>query len=100
PSSPISSRFPYTTLFRSLLRREPLCHLSLSLSNPASNGKRQPIQEVESLTIPCSYWRAPTAVNLACQVALAVSVAVQEPGMPLGDRKSTRLNSSHQIISY
>src|SRR5207244_12555670 len=28
------------------------------------------------------------------------AVEEEEPGAPYGDRKSTRLNSSHQIISY
>src|SRR5258708_26339916 len=37
-----------------------------------------------------------TAVSISA-IILATLTAVTEPG---GDRKSTRLNSSHQIISY
>src|SRR5207244_11530136 len=66
--------FPYTTLFR---------------SKPSSAGRcRQAIPVCNTNKIPCSASRSGSAAgDLVC-------VAYGE------DRKSTRLNSSHQIISY
>src|SRR2546426_9133356 len=68
---PRSTLFPYTTLFRSLLRRERRA--------PGLGVEAQPrgrIARVELL-----FHEAP-------------------PQTPCQDRKSTRLNSSHLVISY
>src|SRR5258708_31546344 len=59
---PRSTLFPYTTLFRSLVEREPAEQVEL----------------------------------VGRQVAAVAELAQH----PRADRKSTRLNSSHQIISY
>src|SRR5437762_10728935 len=59
---PRSTLFPYTTLFRSLLQRDP---------DPLIVGQGR---------------------------TRATECAAAEPGQ--GDRKSTRLNSSHRCISY
>src|SRR5690625_6600255 len=68
---PTSTLFPYTTLFRSLL--EPAARINHPRRpGSASDGDR---------------WRPPA----------------ERPGPPpehAGDRKSTRLNSSHVAISY
>src|SRR5207244_13493416 len=71
-SPPLSTLFPYTTLFRSG-RAVRNCHACLNRT---------------------CFTAAEVSGNLgidACRVSR---------GTPLEDRKSTRLNSSHQIISY
>src|SRR3989442_11151816 len=67
---PRSTLFPYTTLFRSDVR---LVHL-------------------DSLALPSERWGFPFRVRREG------SNLVEHP--PRGDRKSTRLNSSHVRISY
>src|SRR5258708_31453051 len=69
---PRSTLFPYTTLFRSLRHATP----------PSRDHSRC-----------CQVAGTPSYSNSACRLA---SSAVEYEG----DRKSTRLNSSHQIISY
>src|SRR5258708_9977714 len=73
---PRSTLFPYTTLFRSLLAREDRAIEVQRAAAPARArvGDRQ---------------RVSSAHERSRQRRRAV-----------GDRKSTRLNSSHQIISY
>src|SRR5260221_10922107 len=67
---PRSTLFPYTTLFRSLLGFVDHTH--------------------------------PTATDLAEDSVITDQVGnlVDLPRRPQGDRKSTRLNSSHTVISY
>src|SRR3712207_8600102 len=79
---PISTLFPYTTLFRSgrLLRVDRTTHDTLSRL------------AVERRTIAAPHW--------ACAVALALLPAARLAGAYRRDRKSTRLNSSHANISY
>src|SRR5258708_24082710 len=74
---PRSTLFPYTTLFRSL----PSTH----------KGPRHPLPN------PC-----PPVDPQSCHPAHRCSsrAAPQNGESTLLDRKSTRLNSSHQIISY
>src|SRR5947208_4473991 len=73
--SPRSTLFPYTTLFRS--------HLA------------------ETLALQAAQRTAQLALVALDDVARQAG-AVRTGGVALGaeDRKSTRLNSSHQIISY
>src|SRR5256885_8718892 len=71
---PRSTLFPYTTLFRSVL----------SGASPApTQGKG---------------WGA--IHELADQAAVTAGYAVSRAKGCTGDRKSTRLNSSHLVISY
>src|SRR2546430_7307947 len=70
---PRSTLFPYTTLFRS-------CSTTSARPPPRSQSKRSPH------VTPIS--------SLSCRTA-----APPPPRHP-GDRKSTRLNSSHSQISY
>src|SRR5258708_21522287 len=70
---PRSTLFPYTTLFRS----RDLSRLTLTLVDPHAPPGTPPSQDSVLL-----------AFKNSC-----------DGGVP-GDRKSTRLNSSHQIISY
>src|SRR5207253_10914456 len=94
PPSPISTLFPYTTLFRS--------------TNPArSEAFRQGLRElgyVEEKNIVIEWRYAEGKLDslpaLAAQlVRLKVDVIVTG-GSIITDRKSTRLNSSHVAISY
>src|SRR5258708_24664149 len=94
PSSPL---FPYTTLFRS--------HASGPLVEPGDGRPRRPPRH------------ALAGVRGCLRGAVTMSIpgpdprhhardTLMEPGVGSGnghgyrDRKSTRLNSSHQIISY
>src|SRR5258708_19213081 len=81
---PRSTLFPYTTLFRSAVAesRRLLVGLVRSLGEPPSDGAR----ELAPLSL-CQM--NPTHIELHSKAQWNV-----------GDRKSTRLNSSHQIISY
>src|SRR5258708_22278070 len=76
---PRSTLFPYTTLFRSQRR--------------GAGAERQ--QAVVGGALPAG---APVAGGVAIQRIQVVRIA-QRRAERL-DRKSTRLNSSHQIISY
>src|SRR5207244_8915046 len=71
-----STLFPYTTLFRSVILSAP-------------DGK-----ELSKLKNPAGF---PLAVIAETSGPYQVEVRVPEKN---SDRKSTRLNSSHQIISY
>src|SRR2546429_7363084 len=77
---PRSTLFPYTTLFRSLLKRRPAI-----VPQPSDSGvdNTQPISPKKAL-------------------ALLSTVQSADIVLPTtdGDRKSTRLNSSHGYISY
>src|SRR5256885_11485857 len=74
---PRSTLFPYTTLFRSLALRQD----------------RRPRLRARAV--------AGALAVIACeQVDRAVLTGEQHPAVLRGDRKSTRLNSSHLVISY
>src|SRR2546429_4031633 len=73
---PRSTLFPYTTLFRS----GQVARLGQGPRRPGAVGERQPLQAaLEDLVHPLER---------------------DLPARPEGDRKSTRLNSSHGYISY
>src|SRR5258708_23355559 len=74
---PRSTLFPYTTLFRSY----------------TDKGARTELQ-VGNFTVRLSEHTDLTVTNLNDQI---LQLGLQEGTL---DRKSTRLNSSHQIISY
>src|SRR5438876_8134739 len=69
---PRSTLFPYTTLFRSTSADEA----EIPLARACQDG----------------------TVN--CYLGIGCGVIERRPGAILGDRKSTRLNSSHPSISY
>src|SRR5260221_9646766 len=79
---PRSTLFPYTTLFRSLRHPEP--------------GRRRALR-----------WRSGVGRDLSrddarglCQSVRAGTVVTRASSRERSDRKSTRLNSSHTVISY
>src|SRR5260221_5348184 len=77
---PRSTLFPYTTLFRSSTSG---CHQALM--SPLS--ERQNLPEV----VMCHFQ------DMNCEARSPIPL----PAVPLSeDRKSTRLNSSHTVISY
>src|SRR2546427_9487436 len=71
---PRSTLFPYTTLFRSHIRAERATHTRIGCGAPSSARQYRDRWWREWVA-----WRRPPAI---------------------GDRKSTRLNSSHSQISY
>src|SRR5207244_12313508 len=97
---PLSTPFPYTTLFRSM---EPLPFgYSSAGCIPAEPASASP-----KITSQPSSWRASlAALVLASEVRHGVAAGYVDCGSQHAhlsteqDRKSTRLNSSHQIISY
>src|SRR2546430_13383222 len=82
---PRSTLFPYTTLFRSLVRAldEDIATAPAKLQRVACHEQ---LGKALVTSRPCVCRRQPVEL-------------VQQPS-PLGDRKSTRLNSSHSQISY
>src|SRR5207244_11848345 len=96
PPSPL---FPYTTLFRSAQRNvEDVVALSRQLYWRLYLGQAQRLAAVEFAevnrlsNIRISF--APILADLKNQPGAEFELAFAQ------DRKSTRLNSSHQIISY
>src|SRR5258708_23331459 len=84
---PRSTLFPYTTLFRSLATLVISAPL-LTLSNVVPLAMR--------LTIPVNAWPGPISIKVVTPSLTRYSML----RIHCTDRKSTRLNSSHQIISY
>src|SRR2546430_7435658 len=81
---PRSTLFPYTTLFRSLTQLA-LAHPEVGL-RATNNGRA-------ALTTPA-------AKHLRERAGAVWGWEVADRPAPDGDRKSTRLNSSHSQISY
>src|SRR5256885_5765878 len=80
---PRSTLFPYTTLFRS---PEPIGrHLPIAAVHPQHQTERPHVA---------------TAVRLSGREAQVLDGLRREPRDVDRDRKSTRLNSSHLVISY
>src|SRR5207302_6580100 len=84
--APTSAVFPYTTLFRSRLDGPRHC-----VSRPVVGQPPQP-------------WFLPSGCDLPFPLAARsrprAGTRAEVAGQPPGDRKSTRLNSSHVKISY
>src|SRR2546426_9835381 len=95
---PRSTLFPYTTLFRSV-RGTYRGYEIISAPPPSSGG----IALIEMLNILEGYDlakfgnRSAEAIHLTAE---AFRRAFLDRAEFLGDRKSTRLNSSHLVISY
>src|SRR5256885_10802781 len=79
---PRSTLFPYTTLFRSVPKRQA------QILVPAKSGGGRSVNQLDLGLVP--------GKNQALSKRLAVS-GYEEL---VEDRKSTRLNSSHLVISY
>src|SRR3712207_7981406 len=75
---PRSTLFPYTTLFRSLRETLPVGRARLACLTPGHGGPGVPLALLDAEAL----------------------VGAARDDEHLGDRKSTRLNSSHANISY
>src|SRR5688572_32306521 len=84
---PRSTLFPYTTLFRSPGMPNRTIDLGGSAVFNTADAQRQ------GITTELGYWQFQSAV-------LFNNYDVARPTAQFGDRKSTRLNSSHSQISY
>src|SRR5258708_25097864 len=82
---PRSTLFPYTTLFRSF-------GVGTGFAKKALRPQRAPFAPTREPTITLGRFRSPHADRGSARCELDCA--------QLRDRKSTRLNSSHQIISY
>src|SRR5207244_5830553 len=92
PRPPGSTLFPYTTLFRSDQQRDG--HVGED-HDVAQRQQGQALAELEALVAP-HHHQLERAVD---QRLVAGGNRRRTTGLAR-DRKSTRLNSSHQIISY
>src|SRR5260221_10742059 len=81
---PRSTLFPYTTLFRSTAGGTPVILTGSGFTSAAPSGAVQFGSTAANYT-----------VNSDTQIT-----ATAPPGAAGTDRKSTRLNSSHTVISY
>src|SRR3712207_7540516 len=84
---PRSTLFPYTTLFRSLDEKKKALPPDVGVLMLASSPNKKSAVLVATGNGPKG-------------VAKAVQFLVQSRDRKIGDRKSTRLNSSHANISY
>src|SRR5690625_6225570 len=89
PAVPRSPLFPYTTLFRSL---------GLQIGK-AFIGRYEDV-DIRMLLAKAGQARQEPARGEGGQGAHAQRAFLLMPGEAAGDRKSTRLNSSHVAISY
>src|SRR5438034_3360702 len=87
PRPPRSTLFPYTTLFRSVLVSE----VARAPLSPSDGPKTLPKVEPVSVRVTAEEVLKPTGPLLD---------SVRAPLPEASDRKSTRLNSSHTVISY
>src|SRR5690349_23055660 len=85
---PRSTLLPYTTLFRSAAGRAGRAQRGRVQAQPSAGVERSPSLLGEQL-----------GVQVLLQVRRVVHVGQGDDVLP-GDRKSTRLNSSHVEISY
>src|SRR2546430_12900360 len=89
---PISTLFPYTTLFRSQAERVS-CLVMRRLHRLADD---QGLQVLVMAQYSPDAWRSTAMLRYE----LGGTLPVLECAQSEGDRKSTRLNSSHSQISY
>src|SRR5256885_13003701 len=86
---PRSTLFPYTTLFRST---SDVVNQSLAASGiPAGTAPTQ---------IQIDWGTSQATLSVVYMLPPVLGQGLQVGSQTLGDRKSTRLNSSHLVISY
>src|SRR3712207_9086367 len=95
---PRSTLFPYTTLFRS---RDPRGHGRPLHERPRGHARRAR-DGAEALLLRVVGACAAAAAGTGSRAGgrAAPGLAARRRADPAGDRKSTRLNSSHANISY
>src|SRR5207244_13182779 len=95
PPPPLSTPFPYTTLFRSILAHEKFNPLTGKTGVCLLRYRRGDIVGVVDRA------KAGRDAGEVLPEARGVPIfASVQDALQTEDRKSTRLNSSHQIISY
>src|SRR5205807_7571919 len=100
PLPPRPATCPYTPLFRSDPAAEDALKAILQPQRP--DAIAVPHEAVPKPTSPVVHFARPTrpvgaGIDLGSRFA---SAGAGSGGLGLGDRKSTRLNSSHLVISY
>src|SRR5207244_13481396 len=95
---PTSTPFPYTTLFRSdldlLSERDPPVPGEVDRQRPGRRTRRRVFRDT-------ARGREHARLPILAGSGEAVDADLEgRERAKVGDRKSTRLNSSHQIISY
>src|SRR5256885_10731791 len=104
---PRSTLFPYTTLFRSVLARHfnasQILVEDLERAIGSSGGVVLPVRDSRAALRRNAFWdgllgREEGADYVLDRIAQLRKLAAD--ATPLVDRKSTRLNSSHLVISY
>src|SRR5207253_9748751 len=100
PSHPLPPLFPYTTLFRSttamqriLQRASQACGWSCFLGQAEEDA-------IGCLLVEDRPWDTDILSVRTKNLTLLVSASDRHLRREIGDRKSTRLNSSHVAISY
>src|SRR2546426_6139233 len=106
---PRSTLFPYTTLFRSHLRQAGQRPGVIGRMLAAPGGPGREVRQLGEQHGRLEAVEPRVRADLVVMVLLGATVQPQ-PAQPLGegvvrgdhhtDRKSTRLNSSHLVISY
>src|SRR2546426_2645131 len=91
---PRSTLFPYTTLFRSPAAGDGL-HGG---GRPVVAGRHE--RHAGAVRAPHGALRAATGGAVAAPLQEAAAAGHRPPACTPADRKSTRLNSSHLVISY
>src|SRR5207244_11056774 len=94
-----STLFPYTTLFRSYVTARSLFEESLALHQETSNA-RSSHTLLGDLGLVAYHQHEYASARALFEETLGYFRATQDKHGLGEDRKSTRLNSSHQIISY
>src|SRR5437764_6253473 len=93
--SPTSALFPYTTLFRSLGRKAKAVAALERLDVRHDPHLPRPVELLEFLDDLAEATQVPLEFR-----PVADGLIVEPDLRGFGDRKSTRLNSSHRCISY
>src|SRR5207244_11419688 len=96
PTSP--TPFPYTTLFRS--NAGELAGLSCPRSFTLGDTRPRDVALLRHVRARLGRLFGPGACDRGRNVSLASHASRADVRQPILDRKSTRLNSSHQINSY
>src|SRR5690606_42024154 len=96
PPPPLSTLFPYTTLFRSVVERD--MHSTAAVCGELACGTR----DARGAEVLDSFDKARLVELEAAldEYLFSEGVTYLHGGALGGDRKSTRLNSSHVKISY
>src|SRR5205814_10582313 len=92
PSSPTSTLFPYTTLFRSLPSGQGPFTAAILIAGSGPHDRDENVAGHRPLLV--------LADHLTRKGIAALRYDKRGIGKSAGDRKSTRLNSSHLGISY